>query len=111
MCVCVEEPVLTTDTVCSNRGFKKRAPRAIKEIKKFAEKVRRWSGCDPFCACMSNKAYTVCALTSLLRWWWAVCCVCVLTSCPLRVPLQLMGTKDNRLDSQLNKHVWSKGIR
>lgn len=24
---------------------------------------------------------------------------------------QLMGTKDNRVDSDLNKHVWSKGIR
>lgn len=24
---------------------------------------------------------------------------------------QLMGTKDNRVDSQLNKHIWSKGIR
>eukprot|EP00035_Acanthoeca_spectabilis_P019601 m.428944 g.428944 ORF g.428944 m.428944 type:complete len:126 (-) comp16916_c0_seq1:26-403(-) len=44
-----------------NVGFKKRAPRAIKEIKKFAEK--------------------------------------------------LMGTKDNRVDSLLNKHVWSQGIR
>jgi large subunit ribosomal protein L31e len=42
-------------------GFKKRAPRAIKEIKAFAEKI--------------------------------------------------MGTKDNRVDSLLNKHIWSKGIR
>lgn len=42
-------------------GFKKRAPRAVKEIKKFAQKI--------------------------------------------------MGTNDNRVDSELNKHIWSKGIR
>uniref|UniRef100_T1JI82 Large ribosomal subunit protein eL31 n=1 Tax=Strigamia maritima TaxID=126957 RepID=T1JI82_STRMM len=42
-------------------GFKKRAPRAIKEIKKFAEKQ--------------------------------------------------MGTPDVRVDTRLNKHVWSKGVR
>ena len=42
-------------------GFKKRAPRAIKEIKKFAEKM--------------------------------------------------MGTPDVRVDTRLNKHVWSKGVR
>ena len=44
-----------------NSGFKRRAPRAIKEIKKFAEKM--------------------------------------------------MGTPDVRVDTNLNKHVWSKGIR
>ena len=44
-----------------NSGFKRRAPRAIKEIKKFAEKM--------------------------------------------------MGTPDIRVDTNLNKHVWSKGIR
>uniref|UniRef100_A0A646QGG4 Large ribosomal subunit protein eL31 n=2 Tax=Scolopendridae TaxID=41363 RepID=A0A646QGG4_9MYRI len=42
-------------------GFKKRAPRAIKEIKKFAEKQ--------------------------------------------------MGTPDVRVDTRLNKHIWSKGVR
>lgn len=42
-------------------GFKKRAPRAIKEIRKFAEKN--------------------------------------------------MGTNDVRIDTRLNKHIWSKGIR
>ena len=42
-------------------GFKKRAPRAIKEIKKFAEKQ--------------------------------------------------MGTVDVRVDTRLNKYLWSKGIR
>ncbi|XP_076362893.1 ribosomal protein L31 [Tachypleus tridentatus] len=42
-------------------GFKKRAPRAIKEIKKFAEKQ--------------------------------------------------MGTPDVRVDTRLNKFIWSKGIR
>jgi len=42
-------------------GFKKRAPRAIKEIRKFAEKQ--------------------------------------------------MGTPDVRIDTRLNKHMWSKGIR
>jgi large subunit ribosomal protein L31e len=42
-------------------GFKKRAPRAIKEIRKFAEKM--------------------------------------------------MGTPDVRVDTRLNKHVWSQGIR
>ena len=42
-------------------GFKKRAPRAIKEIKKFAEKQ--------------------------------------------------MGTVDVRIDTRLNKFLWSKGIR
>ena len=42
-------------------GFKKKAPRAIREIKKFVEKA--------------------------------------------------MGTKDVRVDSNLNKFVWSKGIR
>ncbi|EDV21473.1 60S ribosomal protein L31 [Trichoplax sp. H2] len=42
-------------------GFKKRAPRAIKELKKFAIKA--------------------------------------------------MGTTDVRVDSGLNKHIWSKGIR
>ena len=44
-----------------NSGFKRRAPRAIKEIRKFAEKM--------------------------------------------------MGTPDVRVDTNLNKHVWSKGIR
>lgn len=44
-----------------NRGFKKRAPRAIKEIRKFAVKE--------------------------------------------------MGTPDVRIDTRLNKAVWSKGIR
>jgi len=44
-----------------NIGFKKRAPRAIKEIRKFAEKE--------------------------------------------------MGTTDVRIDTRLNKHIWSKGIR
>jgi large subunit ribosomal protein L31e len=42
-------------------GFKKRAPRAVKEIRKFAEKQ--------------------------------------------------MGTPDVRVDTRLNKQVWSKGIR
>lgn len=42
-------------------GFKKRSPRAIKEIRKFA--------------------------------------------------IQQMGTPDVRIDTRLNKHVWSKGIR
>ncbi|ESO13050.1 hypothetical protein HELRODRAFT_184866 [Helobdella robusta] len=42
-------------------GFKKRAPRAIKEIKKFAQKQ--------------------------------------------------MGTMDVRIETRLNKHMWSKGIR
>jgi len=44
-----------------NIGFKKRAPRAIKEIRKFAT--------------------------------------------------QQMGTQDVRIDTRLNKFVWSKGIR
>ena len=44
-----------------NIGFKKRAPRAIKEIRKFAERE--------------------------------------------------MGTQDVRIDTRLNKHIWSKGIR
>merc|ERR1712055_816529 len=42
-------------------GFKRRAPRAIKEIRKFAEKM--------------------------------------------------MGTPDVRVDTRLNKHMWSKGIK
>ena len=42
-------------------GFKRRAPRAIKELRKFAEKM--------------------------------------------------MGTPDVRVDTRLNKHMWSKGIR
>lgn len=42
-------------------GFKKRAPRAIKEIRRFAEKM--------------------------------------------------MGTADVRIDTRLNKHMWSQGIR
>merc|ERR1711976_645804 len=42
-------------------GFKRRAPRAIKEIKKFAEKM--------------------------------------------------MNTPDVRIDTRLNKHIWSKGVR
>merc|ERR1712049_69814 len=42
-------------------GFKKRAPRAIKEIRKFAEKM--------------------------------------------------MGTPDVRIDTRLNKHIWSQGVR
>lgn len=42
-------------------GFKKRSPRAIKEIRKFA--------------------------------------------------IQQMGTPDVRIDTRLNKHVWSKGIK
>jgi len=44
-----------------NVGFRRRAPSAIKEIRKFAEKM--------------------------------------------------MGTPDVRIDTSLNKHVWSKGIR
>lgn len=44
-----------------NVGSKKRAPRAIKEIRKFVEKE--------------------------------------------------MGTKDVRIDTRLNKHIWDKGIR
>lgn len=47
------------DLFCS--GFKKRAPRAIKEIRKFAEKM--------------------------------------------------MGTPDVRVDTRLNKHIWSQGVR
>ncbi|XP_074595698.1 ribosomal protein L31 [Brevipalpus obovatus] len=43
------------------KGFKKRAPRAVKEIKKFAFKQ--------------------------------------------------MGTQDVRIDTKLNKYIWSKGIR
>uniref|UniRef100_A0A6V0ZFT2 60S ribosomal protein L31 n=1 Tax=Thalassionema nitzschioides TaxID=33649 RepID=A0A6V0ZFT2_9STRA len=43
------------------KQFKKRAPRAIKEIRKFAQKA--------------------------------------------------MGTKDVRIDSNLNKHVWATGVR
>merc|ERR1712198_316258 len=42
-------------------GFKRRAPRAIKEIRKFAEKM--------------------------------------------------MGTPDVRIDTRLNKHMWSKGVK
>jgi len=42
-------------------GFKRRAPRAIKEVRKFAEKQ--------------------------------------------------MGTSDVRIDTRLNKHLWSKGVR
>ena len=42
-------------------GFKYRAPRAVKEIKKFAEKQ--------------------------------------------------MGTNDVRIDTRLNKHIWSQGVR
>lgn len=42
-------------------GFKKRAPRAIKEIRKFAEKA--------------------------------------------------MGTPDVRIETRLNKHIWSQGVR
>merc|ERR1712080_127334 len=42
-------------------GFKKRAPRAIKQLRKFARKM--------------------------------------------------MGTKDVRIDTRLNKHVWSRGVR
>ncbi|XP_013421033.1 60S ribosomal protein L31 [Lingula anatina] len=42
-------------------GFKRRAPRAVKEIRKFAEKM--------------------------------------------------MGTPDVRIDTRLNKHIWSKGVR
>ncbi|XP_064636999.1 large ribosomal subunit protein eL31-like [Lineus longissimus] len=42
-------------------GFKRRAPRAVKEIKKFAEKM--------------------------------------------------MGTPDVRIDTRLNKHIWSQGVR
>lgn len=45
----------------NSRGFKNRAPRAIKEVKKFAEKQ--------------------------------------------------MGTPDVRVDTRLNKFLWSKGIR
>jgi large subunit ribosomal protein L31e len=43
------------------RGFKRRAPRAITEIRKFAEKQ--------------------------------------------------MGTPDVRIDTRLNKHLWSQGVR
>ncbi len=50
---------MTHQRCCS--GFKKRAPRAVNEIKKFAQ--------------------------------------------------EKMGTKDVRIDQNLNKHVWSQGIR
>ena len=46
---------------CASRSFKKRAPRAIKEIRKFAVKE--------------------------------------------------MGTPDVRVDTRLNKAVWTKGVR
>lgn len=49
------------NALCCCSGFKKRAPRAIKEIRKFAEKM--------------------------------------------------MGTADVRIDTRLNKHMWSQGIR
>lgn len=55
------QKVVLTNLYALNSGFKRRAPRAIKEIKKFAEKM--------------------------------------------------MGTPDIRVDTNLNKHVWSKGIR
>ena len=42
-------------------GFKRRAPRAIRELRKFAEKM--------------------------------------------------MGTPDVRVDTRLNKHMWSKGVK
>ena len=47
-------------TICYS-GFKRRAPRAIKEVRKFAEKM--------------------------------------------------MGTPDVRIDTRLNKHMWSKGVK
>ncbi len=53
--------LVTLKICCYFSGFKKRAPRAIKEIRKFAEKM--------------------------------------------------MGTADVRVDTGLNKHIWSKGIR
>jgi len=51
----------TAVLLCLRSGFKKRAPRAIKEIRKFAKKM--------------------------------------------------MGTDDVRIDTRLNKHMWSQGIR
>lgn len=53
-------------------GFKKRAPRAVGEIKKFATEV---------------------IIKRLL------------------VTLKMMGTKDVRVDSSLNKAVWAHGIK
>lgn len=52
---------LINDHLVFYSGFKRRAPRAIKEIRKFAEKM--------------------------------------------------MGTPDVRVDTRLNKHIWSQGVR
>jgi large subunit ribosomal protein L31e len=53
--------LILMNSILKNRAFKKRAPRAIKELKKFAEKM--------------------------------------------------MKTPDVRIDSKLNKEIWSQGIK
>merc|ERR1711931_492370 len=59
--VVTREYTINMDKRIHGVGFKYRAPRAIKEVRKFAEKM--------------------------------------------------MGTPDVRIDTRLNKHVWSKGIK
>ena len=68
-------------------SFKKRAPRAIKEIKKFAE-LSMVSGPPPQGRHKSSFPY----------------CTKLTTVIP-------QGTRDVRLDPQLNKKVWESGIK
>lgn len=64
-------------------SFKKRAPRAIKAIKEFA---------------------TAHMVRPALPW---LCLSCVRAS----AEANLQGTKDVRVDPQLNKKVWERGIK
>jgi large subunit ribosomal protein L31e len=74
-------------------AFKKRAPRAIKEIKFFAEKAM---------VCTSQPHPNSCDLMPALRG-------CLDEG---RIANDIMqGTKDVRLDPQLNKKVWEAGIK
>ncbi|KAI9705959.1 MAG: 60S ribosomal protein L31 [Candelina mexicana] len=68
-------------------AFKKRAPRAIKEIRNFAEKAMVWTFCSPI----------------LVILWIAY------SGSPKMATPQ--GTHDVRLDPQLNKKVWESGIK
>jgi large subunit ribosomal protein L31e len=74
-------------------SFKKRAPRAIKEIRAFAEKAMvrgyRRASCSAhiMCDCWAR----ICT-----REYWLTI---------------LQGTSDVRLDPQLNKKVWESGIK
>ncbi|KAI4717415.1 hypothetical protein E4T48_06412 [Aureobasidium sp. EXF-10727] len=87
-------------------SFKKRAPRAIKEIKAFAENAMVSS--DPFCPIQC--VFRACAGSSKHNAQAQNTCDTLLQPQPLTASLH-QGTRDVRLDPQLNKKVWECGVK